>query len=493
MNEDETITILIFGASGDLTHRKLIPALYSLYRKGRLPNGIRIVGFSRTPYSHDDFRQRLRAAAAKFAEDIFVPNVWEPFARQIWYVPGDLSKRDDYEHLQAFLSEVEGSPANRLYYLATAPSLYEHAVDCLGAMGMANEANGWRRIVVEKPFGHDLSSARQLNEHIHTVFEESQIYRIDHYLGKETAQNILFFRFANTIFEPVWNRRYVDHVQITVGESVEVGRRAAYYDQVGVLRDVFQNHLLQLLTLVAMEPPVAFDAHALREERTKVLRAVRPVAVGDSVRSQYEGYCETPNVAPYSQTATYAALKVFIDNWRWQGVPFYLRSGKAMAKKVSEVVIEFQCPPHLMFDLPPSYQLTPNILSLCIQPDEGIHLKFETKVPDSAQETRLVDMEFHYRSSFGDGRLPDAYERLLLDALNGDASLFTRSDEIELAWRLIDPLIQAWESPDAPPLTAYERGTWGPPEADELMAHDSRSWRHGCGEDSSLGSQGDDS
>jgi glucose-6-phosphate 1-dehydrogenase len=476
----ETITLLIFGASGDLTHRKLVPALYGLYRKGRLPAVVHIVGFSRTPYSHEDFRERLRAAAQEFAGDVFETPLWDRFVDRIWYVPGDLRHLEDYERLQAFLSEIEGSPANRLYYLSTAPDLYEPAVECLGAMRMAHVRHGWCRIVVEKPFGHDLSSARSLNEHIHRVFDESQVYRIDHYLGKETAQNILFFRFANTIFEPVWNRRYVDHVQITVAESMDVGRRGSYYDGAGVLRDMVQNHLLQLLTLVAMEPPVAFDADAIRDEKNKVLRSIRPISASDTVRAQYEGYCDTPNVAPGSQTPTYTALKLYIDNWRWRGVPIYLRSGKAMARKVSEVVIEFQSPPHLMFNLPSGYQLTPNIFSLCIQPDEGIHLKFETKVPDSAQETRSVNMDFHYRSSFGDGPLPDAYERLLLDALKGDASLFTRSDGIEMSWRLVDPVIDGWELPEAPPLVSYPQGSWGPQEGEELLARDGHIWRHLC-------------
>ncbi len=483
-------TIVIFGASGDLTQRKLVPALFNLYRKNRLPANVRVVGLARRPYSHDDFRDRLRAGAERFAGDAFDPGLWETFAQRLWYVRGDLSVPADYEGLQAFLREIEGGPTHRLYYLATAPTFYEPVVKRLGALDIARESTAegasadvlWRRIVVEKPFGHDLASAQSLNRAIHAVFNEHQVYRIDHYLGKETAQNILFFRFGNTIFEPVWNRRYVDHVQITVAESVDVGHRAGYYDQAGVLRDMFQNHLLQLLALVAMEPPASFDADAVRNERVKVLRAVRPITPEDTVCAQYRGYCEAPRVAPDSRTPTYAALKLFIDNWRWQGVPFYLRSGKALTQKSTEIVIEFQRPPHVMFDLPPGYRLTPNILSLCIQPDEGIHLKFQTKVPDSAQEMRSVDMEFHYRSSFGDEALPDAYERLLLDALNGDASLFARSDGIEMAWRLIDSVVQSWESPDAPPLAIYEPGSWGPTEADELMARDGRTWREGCGE-----------
>jgi glucose-6-phosphate 1-dehydrogenase len=478
----EYTTIVIFGASGDLTRRKLIPALFHLYRKGRLPSRVQVVGFARRPYDHEEFRTRMLDGMRNLAGIEPDPAAWEDFSARLWYSRGNLDTPDDYKSLQAFLRELEGSPANRLYYLATAPRFYTTAVEYLGAAGLTGEDGGWRRIVVEKPFGHDLASAQALNHAIHAAFDERQVYRIDHYLGKETAQNVLFFRFGNTIFEPLWNRNYIDNVQITVAESVDVGHRAGYYDQAGVLRDMFQNHLLQLLALVAMEPPASFDADAVRNERVKVLSAVRPIALSDTVCAQYQGYCEAEGVAPDSRTPTYAALKLHVDNWRWKGVPFYLRSGKAMADKTTEILIEFQCPPHVMFDLPPGGEFTPNILALCIQPDEGIHLKFETKVPDTTQETRSVNMEFHYQSSFGDERLPDAYERLLLDALNGDASLFTRSDGIEAAWQLIDQVVQGWEAPDALPLAIYEPGSWGPAEANDFLARDGRVWLRGCGE-----------
>lgn len=476
----KSTSIVIFGASGDLTWRKLIPALYNNFKKGRLSECTNIVGFARRPYSDETFRDYLRDGVSQFSPETFDLTVWEKFAEYLHYFQGNLDHSQDFPTLNEFLQKLENVPANRLYYLAVAPEYYGPVAGYLGAASMArplDEKDGWRRIIIEKPFGVDLTSAQELNRAVHTVFEESQVYRIDHYLGKETSQNILFFRFANTIFEPVWNRRYVDNIQITVAENLDVGLRAGYYDGAGVVRDMFQNHILQLLALVAMEPPSSFNADAIRNEKAKVLESFRPVQLNDTVRGQYSGYSNAKGVAFGSQTPTYAAFKLYIDNWRWKGVPFYLRSGKALNRKVSEIIIEFQRPPHLMFHLPSDADFTPNILSLSIQPDEGIHLRFEAKVPDSNQDMRSVDMDFRYHSSFDGTALPDAYERLLLEALEGDASLFTRSDAIEAAWRLIDPVLKGWEQADSPELVIYKPGSWGPRSAEELLTRDKRKWR----------------
>jgi len=478
-------TIVIFGASGDLTSRKLIPAIYSLHRKGRLPADTKVVGVSRTEFSDEQWRNQLAESTERFSGRHFDSESWQAFAPSVFYRPGDIASPDDFKSLAKFLNEIEeGASSTRVYYLSTMPKLYPTAIERLGEAGLACEENCPRRIVIEKPFGTDLSSAHTLNETVHRVFDEHQVFRIDHYLGKETVQNMLVLRFANSIFEPIWNRNYIDNVQITVAEEVTVGRRGAYYDGSGVLRDMFQNHLLQLMMIAAMEAPVRFEADLVRDEKVKVLRAVRRLAgadfASDTVRGRYQGYLCEEGVPADSMTATFAALKLNIDNWRWKDVPFYLRSGKAMSCRTTQIVIQFRRPPLMLFgDGGPADVFDANRLVIQIQPAEGIQLHLQTKVPDAGMKLTMTDLDFRFQREFS-GDMPDSYQRLLLDALNGDASLFARSDEVELAWQIIDPILAAWNSPAAPGLGEYEVGQWGPVCSNAWMQKQGRQWFDVC-------------
>ena len=469
-------TVVIFGASGDLTRRKLIPALYNLHRKGRLPAGTRVVGFSRTPFADEAFRARLAESTAARPDTDFEQGAWDEFARGLFYHPGDIGRVDDFASLGKRLAALGGGP--RIYYLSTAPQFYETAVAHLGAAGLVCRDPDGCRLVVEKPFGRDLASARHLNAALHRIFDERQVYRIDHYLGKETVQNLLVFRFANTIFEPVWNRNYIDHVQITAAEELTVGHRAGYYESAGVLRDMVQNHLVQLLTLTAMEAPIRYEADAVRDEKAKVLRAVRPLGGDDvaeaTLRGQYRKYRDEPKVAAESRTATFAAVRLWIDSWRWQGVPFYLRSGKAMSCATTQIVIQFRAPPLAMF----RGGRQANRLVIQIQPAEGIQLHFLTKVPDEGMALRMSELDFRFRKVAA--ALPEAYQRLLLDVLVGDPGLFARSDEVELAWGIVDPIQRAWDEWNRPELALYEEHGWGPPESSAWMDRQGRAWFDAC-------------
>jgi glucose-6-phosphate 1-dehydrogenase len=477
------LTVVIFGASGDLTSRKLIPALFNLDQKGRLPAEVQVLGVSRTAFSDEAFRAHLvEKARETLAAESFDQAKWAAFAKRIHYVAADLTQANGAAPLQGWFKANEGaSGGRRLYYLSVSPELYPELSNDLGAAGFAKENGGFRRLVIEKPFGHDLITAQALNEVLHKNWREDQLYRIDHYLGKDTVQNILVFRFANTLFEPLWNYQYIDHVQITVAEKVTVGRRGAYYNGSGVLRDMIQNHLLQILAMVALEDPARFTAENLRNEKMKVLSAISIPTRTDALKrvalGQYKGYRGEQGVPTDSRTPTYAAVRLEVENRRWRGVPFYLRSGKGLANRFSEVLIQFRCPSHLMFPLPPGEVMECNRLRLIIQPNEGIHINFQTKVPDvDGVALKPRELAFDYKHAYADKALPEAYERLLLDAMQGDASLFMRADEIERAWEIVDPIVAAAESRDAPALEEYAIGSQGPTSADTLIGVEGRRW-----------------
>jgi glucose-6-phosphate 1-dehydrogenase len=482
--------MVIFGGSGDLTARKLMPALYNLALNRYLPSGFSVIGCSTSPWSDQEFRAHMLDAVQKNSRTQPVDqSVWQSFAAGLSYVPLSFDDQSAYQRLAAQLERLDherGTNGNRVFYFATLPQFFPVIVSGLATAGIAKTDEGWKRLVVEKPFGHDLASARELNRAIHAVFSESQVYRIDHYLGKETVQNVIVFRFANGIFEPIWNRRYVDHVQITVAEDLGIERRGKYYETAGALRDIFQNHLLQLLSIAAMEAPANFDADTIRDEKVKVLKSIRPIDGADVVRGQYgpgwvggqqvPGYRQEVNVSPTSTTETYVAARLRIDNWRWADTPFYLRTGKRLSSRASEIAIQFKTAPHLPFAKTAVEGLTPNVLVMRIQPHEGSSLKIAAKIPGPVMRMRIVNMDFFYGSSFL-VESPDAYERLVLDCMLGDPTLFAREDEVERAWALTDSIENGWSSQPPPNFPNYAAGSWGPEAADALMERDGRRWR----------------
>ncbi len=482
--------MVILGASGDLAKRKLFPAIYNLVKIGLVNESFVIAGFDHTDMTEQEFKNNIRQAIENMIKEPVDNRLWNALSDRIYYHNGDVQKETDYERLRETLVEINrrhGTKNNFLFYLAVAPVFFPDIIQKLGNTGLAREeAGNWRRVILEKPFGHDLRSAQKLNQQVAQVFEESQVYRIDHYLGKETVQNILVFRFANGIFEPIWNGHYIDHVQITVAEDIGVGKRGEYYDKTGALRDMVPNHIFQLVSLIAMEAPVSFAADAIRDEQVKLLRAIQPMTpdrvLHDTVRGQYNagqqqetGYRSEEYVAPDSITETFTALKLYIDNWRWARVPIYLRTGKRLPRRVSEIAVQFKEPPHLLFRGTDIDQLQPNRLLLHIQPDEGISLRFGAKVPGSVMKLGSVDMNFRYEDYFK--MTPSTgYERLLYDCMMGDASLFQRSDMVEASWNVVEPILTSWRSIPPQNFPNYQASSWGPREAFELIERDGRKW-----------------
>jgi glucose-6-phosphate 1-dehydrogenase len=483
--------LVIFGASGDLTHRKLLPSVYNLAEAGHLPEQFAVLGIAKPAQDDAAFRQQMHDRVRQVEGESIEDDKWRRIEAHLHYLSGDFNDPSLYPKLAAALADLAtrcGIPHNYLFYLAVPPDLFGTVATHLGEAGLTKEEEGWRRVIIEKPFGYDLASARALNTQLSSVLAESQIYRIDHYLGKETVQNILAFRFANGIFEPIWNRRYVDHVQMTVAEDVGVEGRGGYYDKAGALRDIVQNHMFQVMTLVAMEPPISFAAEDVRDEKVKVLHGVAPLTAADVkrhvLRAQYQadaagtkvGYRQEPRVAPESRTETYVAMRLLIDSWRWAGVPFYLRTGKRLPRRVTEIAVQFKRAPFSLFRDTPVERLDPNVLVLRIQPDEGISLSFHAKKPGPIEQLGNVTMDFSYAEYF-DAEPNTGYETLLYDAMIGDQTLFHRMDIVEAGWQIVDPILRAWQQDTQSPMLTYDAGSWGPSEADLMMERERREWR----------------